>query len=188
MHRTLSANQKIQYLPILIKRQGGFNCLYCRLPLTTDNMIYEHLNGKRTDNRLENLALAHQSCNIKKIDNFDYQIIANEQLKRNEDQMFLREKNQLEEKSPLDASTEININVTNSDIAEQFLMEKINTDDSVLFSEALDSLVFLCKKKTGHGSHQAIRNYIKALVSEVGPFMITKNEEKKKIIVKRVGN
>lgn len=188
MNKHLSANQKVQYLPILIGTQGGFNCLYCNKGLTIGDFVFEHLNGNRTDNRLENLALAHQSCNIQKITNFDYQIIASEQLKKNEDQIFLRERNGVEDKSLTGGSTEIDINVTNSDIVEQFLMERISTDGSIPFAEALDSLVFTCKKKTGHGSHQSIRNYLNALASAVGPFMIMKNESGKKIITKRSGN
>lgn len=186
MIKQLSASKKIDYLPILFKKQGG-KCLYCKEPFEQlGDSIFEHLNNNRSDNRMENLALAHHGCNIKKITNFDYQIIANEQLKKNEDQV-LSEREKIEDLTPTDISTEININVNNSSITEQFLIERISTDGSILFSEALDSIVFVCKTKTGHGSQQSIRNYIRAFVSPMGPFMISKDENGKKIIIQRMG-
>jgi len=73
-------------------------------------------------------------------------------------------------------------------ITEKHLTETFQTDGKILFSEALDSCVFLCKKKTGHGSQQSVRNYIATLTSKVGPFMISLNESGKKVIIKRLGN
>lgn len=187
MSRHLSAKQKQEYLPLLLIRDDGFNCLYCKQPLTTKDFIYEHLNDNRKDNRMENIVLAHHSCNIKKATYTDYKIIASEKLTDNESKLFVRENIPM----PVEAkevSTEIEINVTNYEITEQFLQEKIMTDGSIEFTDALNSIGYLCHKKTGHGSPQSVRNYINLLASSVGPFMITKNEEKKKIIVKRTGN
>ena len=45
---------------------------------------------------------------------------------------------------------------------------------------ALDSCAMLCKKETGHGSQQSVRNYISMLTSTVGDFEVVK--DKKKII------
>lgn len=187
MSRQLSAKQKQEYLPILIARDGGFNCIYCKGPLNIDTLIFEHLNNNRNDSRIENIALAHQSCNIKKASSYDYQIIAAEKLKENESKMFVGEKIYMPTEAK-EASTEIDINVTNFEITEQFLRERITTDGSMEFTDALNSIAYLCKKKTGHGSQQSVRNYISILTSSVGQFMITKNEEKKKIIVRRTGN
>jgi hypothetical protein len=150
------------------------------------DIIYEHLNNKRLDNRLENLALSHQSCNIKKVTLIDYQIIANEQLKKNEDLFYLREK--IEDKMPTDTSTEIQINQSNYEIVEQFITERINTDNSIPYQDALDACVYKCKSTTGHGSQQSVRNYIATLTSIIGPFMIVKDDCKKKTIVRRSGN
>lgn len=161
--------------------------MYCNKLLTIPECIFEHLNNNRYDNRIENIALAHQACNIKKSTYTDYQIIASEKLKENESKLFVGEKNRaaLEIK---EASTEIDINVTNYDIAKKFLLERIKTDGSIGYTDALNSISFLCKEKTGHGSQQSVRNYINSLTSPVGTFMMIKNEEGKKIIVKRAGN
>lgn len=187
MIRQLSATKKVEYLPILYSRQGG-KCLYCQERFDDfKDAVFDHLNNDRGDNRLENLCLVHQRCNIKKATNIDYQIIANEQLKKNEDAV-LSERKKIEDATGLDAGTEININVNNYNIAEQFLRERIQADGSIEFSEALDSIVYLCKNRTGHGSHQAARNYLKTLVSPLAPFMISKDEKtRKKMIVRRSG-
>lgn len=172
---------------MLLSRDGGFNCMYCKQPLTYDDFIYEHLNGNRNDNRIENVVLAHQSCNIKKASYLEYQVMASDKLKENESKLFVGEKN-CEHVEVKGASTEIDINVTNFEIVEQFLSERINTDGSIEYSDALDSTSYLCKKKTGHGSQQSIRNYISTLTSSVGPFMIIRDVDKKKLIVRRVRN
>ena len=180
--KNLSYHKKLEDLPILIQRDGGFTCWYCKKELK-DQYIYEHLNSNRQDNRIENLVLACQSCNIKKITDFDMQIRARDKLKENEDGNFVREIKP-EVKMP---TSEIDINMSNSEITRQYLEEVINTDGSIPFSDALNSSAFLCKDKTGHGSQQAIRNYIQMLTSSVAPFMVILDEKKKKIIVKRSG-
>ncbi|MGI0027823.1 MAG: hypothetical protein ACREAD_08300, partial [Nitrosopumilaceae archaeon] len=76
----------------------------------------------------------------------------------------------------------------NYPIVEQFLKERINTDGFIDYKEALYACVYKCKSMTGHGSSQSVREYIATLTSILGPFIVTKDEKKKKIIVKRVGN
>ena len=187
MIRQLSASKKVEYLPTLYKKQRG-KCLYCKEPFEQlEDAIFEHLNNNRSDNRLENLALSHQSCNIKKATYLDYQIIANEQLRKNEDQVLSERKN-IEDRTPSDASTEIQINQVNYSIVEQFIAERVNIDGRIEYSDALYGSVYKCKSLTGHGSTQSIRGYIGTLTSFVSPYMIMKDENtKKKIIVKRTG-
>lgn len=190
--KQLTAQKKLDLLPLLIEQQGGFFCLYCKQHFPSyKDLIYEHLNNKRPDNRMENLALAHQACNIKKNTFIDYQIIATEQLQKNESRFYLREKNitGLENKGVIDVSTEISINENNYEIVEQFIHERVSTDGSIPFQEALDTCVYLCKNRTNHGSHQCVRNYLNTLTCAVAPFMkISDERTKKKVIVKRVGN
>jgi len=186
--RSLSHKLKMEYLPILIERDGGFCCWFCKKELTLKTYIFEHLNGNRLDNRIENIVLACQSCNIKKKFHSDLQILAKEKLQDNENKNFLREKKYVETQDRDTSSAEIQINVSNFDITKQFLTETILIDSSIEFSEALNCCTFLCKDRTGHGSQQSVRNYIATLTSSVGPFMIIKDENKKKIIVKRKGN
>ena len=185
MTRMLSQKLKHEYFPLLIERDSGFRCFYCNKHFVGNDFVYEHLNGKRNDNRIENIVLSCQSCNIKKKSDSDLQIKANEKLKENEDKMFVREKNLVEFQGISHASSEIEINVTNFDIVEQFLTERINTDGQILFSDVLNSSSYLCKKKTGHGSPQAVRGYLAQLTSIVAPFMISKDKNGKKIIVRR---
>jgi len=185
LNRVLSTKNKREYFHILIQRDGGFNCWYCKANLTTHTCIYEHLNNNRTDNRIDNLVLACSSCNNKKPNDFDMQARAMDKLHHNEDRNFVGEKMYDEDTLP---STEISINLSNFDISEQYLSETIIVDGRIMFSEALDSIVYLCKKKTGHGSHQSVRNYLATLTSKVAPFKMIKDENQKKYIVKRTEN
>ena len=181
MSKHLSYKKKLEFLALLIERDGGLICWYCKTVLT-DEHIFEHLNNNRHDNRIDNIVLACQSCNIKKINDIEMRLLAEEKLKENEDKNFVRE-NKLEEKQH--PTTEIDINMSNYEITKKHLTEIITTDGSIPFSNALNSCAFLCKDKTGHGSQQAIRNYIAILTSDVGPFMIIRDSENKKVIVKR---
>jgi len=154
--------------------------------LKLTNIFFDHLNNNREDNRLENIVLACQSCNNKKPNNSDMKDIAMMQLKRNENSNFLvgREKKFLKDDITKEASPEIEINVSNSEITEQFLEERIERDGYVEFTEALHCSVYLCKEKIGHGSQQSIRNYLKTLTCEVAPFKVIHDENNRKIIVR----
>ncbi len=183
MNKLLSYKQKIVFLPILIQRDGGFICLYCKVLLKIQNFIFEHLNDDDTENRIWNLALSCQSCNVKKRFDPELRRIASEKLKENLSKTGI-EFSRLEDTSN-QASTEIEINQSNFEIVEQYLTEMITANGYVEFKKALDSCTYLCKRKTAHGAQPTIRNYFDALTSEVGPFMVTKDENKHKIIVRR---
>ncbi len=183
-HLSISLKQK--YLPLIIKRDGE-NCLYCGKKLNHRTHIYEHLNDNRDDNRIENTVLACQSCNNKKPYDSEMQKLALEKLKVNEKSNFMRERNLEDEINSHEASTEIEINVSNFDITEQYISDVVNCDGYIGYSDALNSCVALCKEKTGHGSQQSVRNYIAALTSTLGCFEITRDENRKKIILRREG-
>ena len=189
MPRNLSHTLKQKYLPLIIQRDNGFNCRYCNSKLDVKTAVFEHLNNRRVDNRLENLVLACQSCNINKINDGDMQEFAMDTLRENEVKIFVGEKNLLEvtqnPSNNTEPSKEIAINVTNYDITQNYITEIIDNDGSIEFKEALNSCVYLCKRKTGHGSQNSVRSYINTLTSIVAPFQITRNG-KMKIIVKRV--
>jgi hypothetical protein len=175
---------KMMLLPFLIQRDGGLQCYYCKIKLHLNEVIFEHLNNNRLDNREENLVISCQSCNVKKKHNADLQITAKEKLILNENGNYLSERITTISESNTH-STEIDINITNFEITEKYLTEIIQTDGNVLYADVLNSCVYLCKKKTGHGSQQSIRNYIATLTSSVGPFMMSHDDNQKKIIVKR---
>ena len=182
---TLTQRLKIIILPLLVFRDGGFICWYCKLPLFIFKYIYEHLNDNREDNRIENLILACDSCNNKKTHDPEMRKRAMEKMSQNEASNYLRERKFLMDELTKEPSVEIEINVACTDITKQFITEKVVRDGFVLESEALYCSVYLCREKTGHGSTQSCRQYIKVLTCEVAPFKIVRDENKRKIIVRR---
>ena len=181
----LTTRMKNQYLPVLILRDGGFNCFYCRCDLTHVNFVFEHLNDNPNYSDVANIVLACQSCNNKKKNDYDMQILAMEKLTINKKSNFSCEGEMLAENSPL--SPEMESNQKNFDIIQQYLTEIIQTDGNILKKDAINSGAMLCKKKTGTGSQVSIRRYIEMLTSKEGPFMEVLNEEKTRIIVNRQG-
>jgi len=192
----LSQRQKLMLLPFLIERDGGYCCFYCKYPLSIETQVYDHLNSNPKDNRPENIVLSCQSCNVKKENDFDLIFLAKEKLRENELNLFVRksefhplQKNQFHKvEDALEVRTEIDINQSNFEITKQYLYEKLAVDDSLEYTKTINNCAYICKEKTGYGSQQSVRNYIDSLTSEVAPFMISKNDEKKKIIVKRCDN
>ena len=185
MISTLTKRLKTLFFPLLIQRDKGFCCWYCKIPLFLFKYVFEHLNDDREDNRIENLVIACTSCNNKKSNHHEMKQKAMEKLTQNENSNFLRERKFLIDEITKDASIEIEINVLNYEITEDYISEKTNSDGFVLFSDALNCSVYLCKKKTGHGSQQSIRNYLKTLTCDVAPFKMIIDENKRKIIVRR---
>lgn len=184
---TLTQRLKLNFLPLLVKRDCGFNCWYCKKPLSIFNYIYEHLNNNRKDNRFENLVLACSSCNNKKPHDPEMKQRGLEKLSQNETSNYLCERKISEANLTQEVSNEIDINVSNYEIVEQYISERVKTDGYILYKNALHSCTYLCKEKTGHGSQPCVRNYISALSSEIGPFEIVRDDNKKKIIVVRKG-
>jgi len=164
------------------RQRDGNDCIYCE-KLLGKSCVLDHLNNDRKDNRLENFVNAHQTCNVAKAFNIDYQIKASEKLKQNEQVLFIPK-----EYDEPEASTEIKISQNNFSITEQYINEKIITDGSISWHDALYGSVYQCKTKTGYGSPQCARNYLYTLTSNEAPFMRTKNEEGKSIITRRDGN
>ena len=142
------------------------------------------MNDNRNDNRLENFVRGHQTCNVAKKFNIDYKLMAEDKLRENEQSPFIP----IEDNSSEEASTEIKISKTNFEIQEQYLSEKILTDGSITWHDALYGATYKCKKLTGHGSVQCTRNNLYTLTAPEAPFMKTKDENKKPIIVKRNQN
>jgi len=185
MISTLTKRIKALYLPLLVQRDEGFTCWYCRVPLFLFKYIFEHLNDTRQDNRIENLVLACDTCNNKKPHDEKMKQKAMQKLVENEECNFLRERKFLIDELTKEASAEIEINVSNAEITREYISERIDSEGYIPFTKALNCSVYLCKEKTGHGSQQSVRNYIKTLTCEIAPFMIVTNANKRKIIVRR---
>jgi len=184
MNRNLTGKLKRQFFDVVIKRDGGFNCFYCRCNLLNIAWVYEHLDNNPMHSTVENIVLACQSCNVKKKNDSDMQILALEKKRLNEISNFVCER---EKDTDREFSNEIEINKQNFEITQQYLTEIIETDGSIEYKDAVNSVAMLCKKKTGHGSTQSVREYLNMLASREGPFELIKDDKKKRIIVKRTG-
>jgi len=164
-----------------VKQRDGPNCFYCKKERPN---ILEHLDDNRDHNTLENFVLSHQTCNVSKKNNFDYQVMAQDKSNQNKLTPFIP----IEDNESEESSTEIKISKNSYDITEQYLSEKILTDGSISWHDALYGSTFKCKKLTRYGSVQCIRNYLYTLTAPEAPFMKTKDENKKPIIVMRNQN
>lgn len=188
MSKQLSQKEKIKICEELVDRDDGYKCFYCKTFFKRiERPVIEHLNNNRSDNKLDNLVLSCQSCNIKKVTDPILQEISDEKLEMNQMEIYLREKDLkkiTKTKEEQEVSTEISINTKNFDITENFIHDRIESCNSIEYSDTLDSCVLLCKQKTSHGSHQCVRNYISSITSSVGLYQIVKKNTKK-IIVKR---
>jgi hypothetical protein len=182
MTKSLTPAQRKKFFPELCERDNGLNCWYCKCKLDLNRVVFDHLNENQQDNRIDNLVLACQSCNVSRFTDGELHERGLEKLEENEKTMFVREK--IDSPEPI-ISKEIDINQKNTRITETFVSSLIDETGSVLYSEVLDACVFLCQKHSGHGSHQSVRNYLASLTSIVGPFKETRNEQNKRTIVKR---
>lgn len=185
MTKHISHKTKILYDKWLIQRDG-LVCLYCKKDIPRNQKhVHDHLNDNRGDNRLENYVRAHQSCNVAKKSTIDYQIMAQEKLKKNELALFFP----VDNKSEDEVSTESKINVACEAILDQYVSERVATNEKLFVEDAIYNSVYKMRKQTGHGSVQCARNYLRIFTCDEAPYMIAVDSEtKKKIIVRRTGN
>jgi len=182
--KLLTETQKIQTSQNLLLRDGN-RCIFVNHELDPRDSEIEHLDNNPNNNKFSNLALSCHLHNCEKRNSADFQIIAREKTKQNESLTLI---NKTEDKTPVEASTEIQININSRNIAKQFLTERIITDKSIEYLEALNCITFKCNEITGHGSQQSTRNYLDTLTCALSSFMIIKNEKGKRLIVERKEN
>jgi len=178
----MSKLQQQSDLDYCIQRDNGFTCLCCKKPLTRD-YIRDHLNNNRNDNRRVNIALMCRSCNLKKLNNFDYQIIAADKLKENEDAStkYLEAK-----QAHKQYSSEIEISTFLYEHTKKYLTEQTTLNGSISFEDTLAEIVFTAQEKIGHGAESTIRKILKSLTCKLGPFQVVKNPNNgEKLICKR---
>jgi len=177
--------QKRKIFKFLRERDGN-KCYLCEKEfISSREPILEHLNDSWNDNREDNLALAHQSCNIKKANDEEYINKAELLLEKNEREMYVGESFFRKDKENKEASTEIEISNKCYEITEEHLVDKISTEGWIYYKGLIATIVFFSREKCGHGSSQSIRSHIQALTSEFAPFEITKDGKGKKIIKKK---
>ena len=176
--------QKRKIFKFLVDRDG-YKCYLCEKGFKSPREpILEHLNNQWDDNREDNLALAHQSCNIKKVNDGDFQEKAYLKLEENQPQMYVGETFFKKDKKK-NVSNEIEISNKCYDMTEEYLTDKISSNGWIYYKGLIATIVFLSRKKCGHGSIQSIRSHIQAFTSEFAPFEITKDGKGKRIIKKR---
>ena len=189
MARKLTAAQKHKMFKYLVDRDS-YLCFYCKKKFkSVRDPIYEHLNNDETDDREDNLVLAHQRCNVLKSTQKDKKYLDMAELKLIENEkhagdLYVRE-SFLKKNSKDEASTEITISKKCFDITEKYVTDNVLANGWVTYKETMHSIVYLCKKKIGYGSEQQIRSHIQALTSHVAPFEITKDPKTKKKIIKK---
>ena len=182
-----SHTQRKKLVEQIIDRDG-YKCYLCQIEFTDPKEVrLEHLETYMPlNNDLDNLSIAHQSCNVKKAkDPEAYLDIVELKIEENRTKTYVRER----KPSKKSASSEIEISNACYSITEKYLIDEILQHGWIDYKEALPSIVYLCKKRTGHGSNVQIRNHLSTLTSKEAPFMIEVNidgKKKKKIIRKRV--
>ena len=183
MAKLLTQKDKLKVKELHIK-EDGTTCVYCEKELDLDTCVIAHLDDNPKHNNDWNHALAHQQCNIDAIENIDYHLKAQERIRLNHSKIYAP---RIEDKNE-NVSTEVDINVTNRGLSKQKLYEWTVDGQQIEHNESMNSITYLCTELTSHGSQKCVREYIAALCSSAGPFMIVKDENGKKMIQRRVGN
>jgi len=181
----LTLNKKAKFTPILKERDYDDQeswCIYCGGRFIESHTSWcrewEHLNNNSECNEDWNLVWAHAICNEKKKYDFDMQGFAQELAKKNK-KWFSESMRGREKKQPTAEATEIDLNVAHMEITEQFLTEKLpDKNKRHLLLDAINCIALRCKKQTGHGSAQSVRNYLNILSCSEGNHEIRKIEGK----------
>lgn len=189
----LSDTQKRKIVSLIIQRDGGTRCLYCKGQTTPQTAILEHLNGDAELSILDNYAFSCQSCNKIKADGYDKRILnmAERKFDYNVNSAFVGEnwpnsyEDEIEEEELLD---ERHINRLTWKIVREHLNNEIADKGSVLFNDTLDSLVFVCQERIKHGSDSTIRRHLNALTSSRGPYEKSRDESNQIVIVSKIRN
>ena len=201
MHaRSLTSSIKAKRTPSIIERDYPndieYTCCFCEQRFLNNTVkwkkTWEHLDNDETNEELWNLMWAHWDCNQKKKTCIDYQIMASNFIKKNQEwqnnfdfERFLRER---KIKQPKEEHTEIELNTAHFQKTVEFLAEKITDEESKqLLNDTIYCIAARCRKETGHGSPQAVRNYLNELCCSEGLYKIEKNSGKN-YIMKRTEN
>jgi len=175
---------KRKYLPRLLQ-EFGYKCIFCNESLDGKAMVFEHLDDQRKHNEYTNIALACQSCNVKKINDYDMKIKAVELKKQREEASikYLETPDAIEE-----TSSERDVNKMLFPLTEQIISERVNTDGNYPLKDALAEIPYIAQKRYGCGAEPTIRRYIKQHTSKMAVFEIVTDEKGIKLICRRMNN
>jgi len=158
----LTYTQKKKWEPIIIKQTGNY-CFFCKrsdIPLE-----YAHLNRKKNDSRPENTAKMCHPCNCKMEDDFDMQILAQEQLEKNENVKLACAGMKASVGTTEGLTSCSAISANNFTIAEQFVMQHTIVDGCLVVKDAVNDIVGICRKNDNTGSESAVYRYLHTLCS-----------------------
>jgi len=173
--KSLTKRIQAQRTPLIIERDypnnEEYTCCYCEQRFIETHILWhrtwEHLDNNDENEELWNLAWAHWKCNQDKKIYAELQIQAREIIKKNkewESNHDFESAREREIKSPTEEQTEIDLNVAHMQVTREFLAEKLpNYDSKYPLKDAIFCIVARCRKQTGHGSPQSVRNYIDEL-------------------------
>jgi len=184
MSNHLTEALKRKYLPRLLQ-EFGFKCIHCKESLDGKNYVFDHLDDQRSHNEYSNIAPSCQSCNIKKINDYDMKINAIELKKQREEAstIYVETPDAIEE-----TSSERDVNKMLFPLTEQIISERINTDGHYHLKDALAEIPYIAQKRYGCGAEPTIRRYIKQHTSKTAPFEIVTDEKGTKLICRRLNN
>ena len=100
----LTQELKEDWMPELIKRDGGFICWICKISLSQVNCYFDMLNNNKKDIRFENTALVCETCYYKKQErtNIEESIMGVDKMYENERKWYVREKKLVKEEKSHD--------------------------------------------------------------------------------------
>ena len=190
----LTPRMKRELVDIIIARGDAYSCFYCHYDFkNVEECWSEHLDDDRTNNTPDNIVFTCRSCNVKKQHDESMRVQAREKLRVNQMMNYVRDWKELQ-KLQKESSEAVAINESNCNTTIKWLERRLVIDSetsmTVLLKEAVDTITFECKDKTGHGSQQSIRNYIDYLTSSApkAPFEIFKQDNKRYIRRKQHDN
>jgi len=202
---TLTATKKDKAHPVILQRDGD-GCFYCKLEGHDPRFIpeikgfepnFDHLDDNPENNAIENLVLAHQSCNVKKRTNYDWKIKALEKQEQNKvwiSPLGERERvgeGQFEQHKSTAELKEPDINLVINKLVKSYLQEKLPKDspNNLYYAPILRSLHYLTIQQTGgRGSEQAVRRSLDAFCSEFSSWEDYKDGTGKRMIRRRTGS
>lgn len=187
--KNLTYTAKRKWNPIVIN-QTGDNCFHCKGEGTELNPLeWGHLNANKADNRPENFAFMHHTCNNKQKIDYDMQILANEQLRKNEEAALAGEGMLADSGTTKELTSQQEINKINTQITIQFIQEHTIQNEELFLKDAANAIVNICQDNNGTGSQSAVYRYIDVLCNPInGKYTICLNSQGKNVIRRRTEN
>ena len=181
----ITHGKKIRWKPQVVE-QTGYNCFHCKrsdIPLE-----WGHLNANRDDTRAENMAFMCHVCNNKMKNDGDMQILANDQLTKNEKAVLVCAGMNATVGTTEQLTSCQSISNTNFRIAEQYVTEHTLVDGDLIVKDAVNDIVGICRKNNNTGSQSAVYRYLYTLCSSAYPFTFCTNKKGEDIIRRRTEN